>query len=152
MKDKKTIKSISRSFLSYILLVGVIIIGTSLMLTSCDSTKAETESQIADVVMKPDEVTLEVVQNADIQLVIADKNGNIDFSAFAVTTSGKQVPIPDNAEIKWWSSDPSVFTVTDNGTATAQGTGEAFCVIKMRRPVGGGIIVPNWDSARVAVF
>lgn len=149
MNNQVKNKNRPESIITFRLLAGAFIIATSCMLSGCDSTDAKTD-KISDVVMKPDEATLQLAQNNEIRIAL---DGNsVDFAAFALTESGKQVAIPEDATTTWTSTNAAVFTVTDKGVATGQGTGEAFCVIEMRRPPVTGIVVITFDSARVAVF
>lgn len=151
MKNKIRNKSISRSLIAILLITGTFLFATTLMLNGCDSTNSNEETdQIVDVIMKPDEAELQLAQNPDVQF--AGAVASVDFSAFAVTQSGEQVAIPEDAETTWSSTNTAVFTVTDKGVATGQGSGEAFCVIEMRRPPVSGIVVITFDSARVAVL
>src|SRR5699024_3968356 len=107
MKSKNTNKPIPWSFLSLMTKACAFFIAMTLILNSCDSTNADSEPKIADVIMKPDEAKLQIGQNAKIQ-ILKDSH-NVDFSAFAVTESGEQVSIPDNAETTWSSTNTAVF-------------------------------------------
>lgn len=89
------------------------------VLVGCDSNDA-TEPQdveIARVAISPATASLEVGER-------------VEFSALAVNTAGDTIAIPEGRlEWEWISSDPDVFTVDDDGTATGQSPGEEFCII-----------------------
>lgn len=55
----------------------------------------------------------------------------LEFFAFALDANGDTVDIEDlEVEWEWWSSDPDVFTVEEDGTATGVNPGEAYCVVE----------------------
>jgi hypothetical protein len=76
----------------------------------------------------------------------------VGFSAFALTAQGDTVDTAGlNIEWRWWSSDPSVFTVEEDGTATGRSPGEEYCVVEAT--ILSGLSNFNGrDSAFVMVF
>lgn len=112
-------------------LMALVLTG-ALVLVGCDSNdNTGYENQIARIEISPDSVSLGVGEQAD-------------FSVVALTASGDTVR---DVSLEWWSTDPSVFTVEDDGLATGQEPGSAFCNVEVnaRRFVGR-------DSAFVSVF
>lgn len=121
--------------LSFLLLACV------LVLVGCDSNGTDDEPEIADVIISPDSVSVAV-------------GDQVDFSAVALTAAGDTVR---DVTFQWASSDPSVFTVSNDGTATAQGSGTAFCGVKppddAATAAGKAALVPiGLDSAFVSVL
>lgn len=77
--------------------------------------------EVVDVIISPDSAEF----NAEEQL---------QFSAFVVTDEDDTIAAEDldvEWEGEWWSSDPEVFTVEDNGLATGHNSGEAFCILEL---------------------
>jgi hypothetical protein len=97
------------------------------------------DHQVHEIVIFPDSAFFEVGEQ-------------VQFSAFALTAAGDTVDTSDlDIEWDWWSTDTDVFTVEDDGTATGQNPGEAFCVIEATILVG----TQNFngrDSAFVFIF
>jgi len=129
-------------------LAALVLTGT-LVLSGCDSTDANEEPQIEELIISPGSANLAVGEQ-------------MDFSVAALTASGDTIR---DLDLRWWSSDPAVFTVGNNGTATGQAPGEAFCKVELtddatntathlkaayfkaaKRPF------PGLDSAFVSVF
>jgi plastocyanin len=94
-----------RAFIMALALTG------ALVLAGCDSTDANEEPQIETLVISPSNVSIEVGEQ-------------VNFSVAALTASGDTVR---DLDLRWWSSDPDVFTVDGNGMATGQAPGDAFC-------------------------
>jgi plastocyanin len=95
-----------RAFIMALALAG------TLVLAGCDSTDANNEEpQIEALIISPSSVSIEVGEQ-------------VNFSIAALTASGDTVR---DLDPRWWSSDPDVFTVDGNGTATGQAPGDAFC-------------------------
>lgn len=91
-----------------------------LMLSSCssDDTTGPQSQQISVIVISPENASIEVGEQ-------------LEFSAFALTASGDTVDTAElDIEWQWWSNDPEVFTVEENGVATGHSPGEAYCVIE----------------------
>jgi hypothetical protein len=90
-----------------------------------------------------------VISPSTASVAVGDE---VSFSAFALTAQGDTVDTADlDIEWRWWSSSPSVFTVEDDGTATAHSPGEEYCVVEATILRG----LPNFtgrDSAFVMVF
>lgn len=110
----------------------------TLILLGCDSNDpGSTTDEITGIRMIPDSVAMEVGQQAD-------------FSIVAVTESGDEIQDHD-LDVRWWSTDTTVFTVSSDGVAIGQGAGEAWCMAeaealsKSQRFVGR-------DSARVVML
>lgn len=96
-------------------LIAVILIG-SLAVIGCDTNETES-NEIVEISMEPQNATLEAGETAD-------------FSIVALTASGETVEAADH-DVRWWSTDTTVFKVTNDGNVTAQGEGEAYCVAEM---------------------
>lgn len=138
----------------------------TILMASCDDNIAgpENQNEIARVVMSPDNASIEVGETIHFSLVALTASGDTLEDVLQWASSNKVQSPGKRAErtditVKWWSTDPSVFTVEENGIATGQGTGTAYCKIKAIERVqtagktGGTRIIPIlWDSAFVAVF
>lgn len=101
------------------IVLGAIVVASLSALVGCDSndTSDPPEVEIAQVAISPDSATIEVGEQAE-------------FSALAVSAAGDTIAIPEGRlEWEWISSDPDVFTVDENGTASGQSPGEEYCII-----------------------
>ena len=94
--------------------VALVLIG-ALILIGCDSTGVTEEPEITELLISPGSVSLEVGKQ-------------VDFSAAVRTASGDTIR---ELDLRWWSTDSNVFTVTDNGTATGQNPGSALCKVEV---------------------
>lgn len=131
--------AVSNAFISNLMpAVTVVLLAGVLILAGCDSNGAADEPEIADVIISPDTVSIAV-------------GDQIDFSAVALTADGDTLR---DVTFQWASSDPSVFTVADDGMATAQGPGTAFCGVKPPDDVASktALVPIGLDSAFVNVF
>ena len=103
------------SLFKYIL---AFVLGGLLVLTGCDSTDAtEPEDEIADVAITPENATLAVGEE-------------VDFSVAALTAAGDTVRNVDLV-LNWESTDPTVFTVANEGVAVGQDPGTAYCTVEV---------------------
>lgn len=112
MSANSPVHSASRSFvcrLATLVLMGAMILG------GCDSTDANEEPSIEELIISPSSINIAVGEQAS-------------FSAVALTASGDTIR---DLDLRWWSSDPAVFTVQDNGIATGQAPGDAFCKVEL---------------------
>jgi len=82
-------------------LAALVLTGT-LVLSGCDSTDANEEPQIEELIISPGSANLAVGEQ-------------MDFSAVALTTSGDTIR---DLDLQWWSTNSTVFTVESNGIAT----------------------------------
>lgn len=109
--------SVFRSFISSLL---TLVLTGVLVLTGCDLLDAEDENEdegpIHAIAISPDSVAISVGEQ-------------VNFSVVALTASGDTVRDPDLA-IRWWSTDSTVFTVEEDGLATGQGSGTAYCMVE----------------------
>lgn len=105
------------------MLTAALLLACAFAATGCDSNgsaneeDAVDEPEIASVAISPDSVSIAVGEQ-------------VDFSAVALTASGDTVQDAD-LDVEWWSTDPAVFTVDNDGLATGQDSGKAFCMIEM---------------------
>lgn len=119
----------------------IIVIGM-LMLVGCgDDNPADSSANqdIDEVVISPDSASFAAGEM-------------MDFSAVALTAEGDTVR---DVNFIWKSSDPDVFTVQDNGTATGQAPGTAYCGVGVpdESPDKKLKLVPiGLDSATVHIF
>jgi hypothetical protein len=100
-------------------------------------------------------------QNDQIeQIVITPQIASIpvgeqfEFSTAGVNADGDTVDISDmnlGLEWNWWSTDPDIFTVDDNGIATGMQSGEAFCILDFTEPESR-LKFTGRDSAFVFIF
>jgi hypothetical protein len=92
-----------------------LVLTAALILTGCDSTDANEDPQIEELIISPSSVNIAVGEQAD-------------FSAVALTAAGDTIR---DLALRWWSTDSAVFTVEDNGVATGQAPGEAYCKVEL---------------------
>lgn len=97
------------------------LIGTLVSTVGCDSNDVaeEPEPAIEEFAFTTDSVALEVGQEADFSDLLV-----------GLTADGDTVEDPD-LDLEWWSTDPDVFTVDNDGKATALDTGRAYCMAEM---------------------
>jgi hypothetical protein len=115
-----------------------------LVLAGCDSTDANEEPQIEELIISPSSVNIAVGEQAD-------------FSAVALTVSGDTI---HDLDLRWWSTDAAVFTVEDTGIATGQAPGTAYCKVELADDAASTTnhlkvakrTFDGLDSAFVAVF
>ncbi|NBC65875.1 MAG: hypothetical protein GVY07_09510 [Bacteroidetes bacterium] len=124
----------------------IIILITGMLNIGCEDNNptesGEDELKGAEVIIEPQNVSMEVDEQ-------------VDFAAFVVSASGDTVNEDFNIQWNWYSSNPEVFTVQNNGIATGQNSGEAFCIVEAS--TGNSKIVAKMvpiglDSARVFLF
>lgn len=116
MSDNMHVHSIFYSFVSSFL---ALVLTGGLVLTGCDLIGAEDESEespVTSIEISPDSVSMAVGEQ-------------VDFSVVALTASGDTVQDAD-LTVRWWSTDSTVFTVEEDGLATGQGSGTAFCMVE----------------------
>jgi hypothetical protein len=110
----------------------------ALTLTGCDLFEADEEDPIEGIAIVPDSVSIQVGEQ-------------VHFSVVALTASGDTVRDADINTNRWWSTDSTVFTVGEDGLATGQGTGSAFCVVEATvgedGPQAGKKTAPNQITA-----
>jgi plastocyanin len=95
-------------------IIALFLIG-ALVAAGCDSTDANEEPEIEELVISPSSVTMAVGEQ-------------VTFSAVAVTAQNDTLR---DLDLRWWSTDSAVFTVADNGTATGQTRGSAYCKVEL---------------------
>ena len=122
---------------------GIILMSlVMLLLSNCEEEEKETQVPTAErVIIQPKNAAFHVGEQRD-------------FSAFVITASGDTVDIDNpDIELKWWSSDTTVFTVKNAGTATGQNPGEAYCIVEITIPDGTSLkrLFTGRDSAFVSI-
>ena len=120
---------------SVILLVLVV-------MAACDTTESATnESEIDQIRIMPRTAEIPVGDQVDFSLVALSANGDTLRDA--------------NLEIRWWSSDSTVFVVAEDGVASAVNDGSAFCMVEAIEQDGSagkrGALFTGRDSAFVRV-
>lgn len=99
------------------LLTSIIVTGALLITTGCDTNDPEDDwSDIAEVRISPDSVAI-------------SPGETVDFSFTLLSETGE--PLDVDLNTRWESTDTSVFSVEDNGLATAKASGSAKCVIEV---------------------
>lgn len=95
--------------------------GTLAFAVGCDSNDVgeEPDPEITGFAFTTDSVALAVGEEADFSDLVV-----------GLTAEGDTVEDPD-LDLRWWSSDPDVFTVDNNGRAAALDTGRAYCLAEM---------------------
>jgi hypothetical protein len=123
-----------------ILIMAFVFVGVFIFSGCSDDDAVELpDHQVHEIVIFPDSAFFEVGQQ-------------VEFSAFALTAAGDTVDTSDlDIEWEWWSTDPDVFTVEDDGTATGQSSGDALCVIEATI-LRGTQNFTGRDSAFVFIF
>ena len=124
-------------FLMVFALVGIVI------LSSCEKDD-DVDPQIDQIIIIPRSASIAVGEQ-------------FEFSAVGITATGDTIERADldlDLEWIWWSTDPYVFTVEDDGTATGHAPGEAFCVLEFSQSESQSNL--KWlhfnDSVTVHVF
>ncbi len=111
------------------------------MLNSCDKDE-DTEPQNEHI-----EQILIIPQNASIAV-----GEQLEFSTVGITTDGDTLPTSGmGLEWNWWSTDPYVFTIDNDGTATGQNPGEAFCILDFTESTSR-LKFSGRDTAIVLIF
>lgn len=129
--------------------LGSLLLAALLVWIGCDSNDAvEEEPEFVEVVilLDRDSVSLEVGEQ-------------FDFSSGAITASGDTVQ-DHNLDVRWWSTDTTVFTVDNNGVATGQNPGRGHCMVEItdqvaNTSVNSKAVAPKFvgrDSLVVHVF
>jgi hypothetical protein len=119
-------------FGSALLLLSVTLIG-------CDSTDVVTaDPEIIALRIQPDSASMPVGET-------------LDFSFVGLTATGDTVQNAD-VDVRWWSSDPAVFTVDETGTAVGHEEGTAYCVVELTDLSKAAASFTGRDSAFVFVF
>ena len=99
------------------------VLAAVIVLTGCDLAEVDDEDPIESIAILPDSVSISV-------------GDQVDFSVVGVTASGDTVRDADFS-LRWWSTDTTVFTVEDDGLATGQGSGTAYCKVEASEPTAG---------------
>lgn len=100
---------------AFIYSLAALMLAGALVLAGCDSTDANEEPEIEALIIAPSSVNIAVGEQAD-------------FSAVALTASGDTIR---DLDLRWWSTDSDVFTVENDGLATGQAPGEAYCKVEL---------------------
>ncbi len=120
----------------YVLVVAVLLVSVSVI--GCDTNEVA-DTEIVDISILPKSATIEEGESRD-------------FSVVGLTASGEEV---QDAQLdgRWWSTDSTVFTVTDDGTATGRDSGSAYCMVEVNSlsKVGEAQFVGR-DSAFITVL
>jgi hypothetical protein len=110
-------------------------------LTGCDSSEVDAPQGhgVERVVISPSTASIWV-------------GDEMSFSAFALTAQGDTVDTAGlDIEWRWWSSNPSVFTVEEDGTARGHSPGEEYCIVEATILRGQSNFTGR-DSAFVMIF
>lgn len=118
-----------------------------LMSSSCKdnnsvSSSEDDELDEARVVIEPENASFEYTNEQD-------------FSAYVISASDDTVNEDFNLNWNWYSSDPNVFTVQNNGAAKGQNPGEAYCIVEASTESGkiaAKLRFTGRDSAFVRIF
>lgn len=112
-----------RSSQTTVTFLGTAIFVVMFIISGCgdDDPASPQLKDVVDVIISPDSAEFSVGEQ-------------MQFSAFVLTEAGDTIATEDldiEWEGEWWSSDPDVFTVEQNGFATGQNPGEAFCIVAL---------------------
>ncbi len=112
-----------------------------IMLSGCDK-EDDTEPQ-------NDQIERILIIPQDASIAVGEQ---LEFSTVGITSDGDTVETAGmGLEWNWWSTDPEVFTVDNDGTATGQNPGEAFCVLDFAESTSR-LKFTGRDSAFVVIF
>lgn len=121
------------------------LVAALIIFAGCDSDEVAglENDEIADVIIAPDGAQIPVGEQRK-------------FSAMVVTVQGDTVAASEfDLAWDWFSSDTSIFTVQDDGTAEGVSPGEAFCIIEHRAAgasKAAGAAFVGRDSVVVMIF
>jgi len=105
----------------------------------CDSNDpATTEGEVAEIRITP--------ESADIAV-----GELVDFSLVALTATGDTAQ-GATLDVRWWSTDSTVFSVNASGEAVGQDPGTALCMVEVTELAKAGARFTGKDSAFVRVF
>jgi len=118
--------------------LGVATLIFSTILVGCDSNDMDdADGAVSEIRILPDSASIEVGDEAE-------------FSVVALTVAGETVDDAD-LDVRWWSSDSTVFTVEDDGSALGHVPGEAYCMVEVTDPSKAARFTGR-DSAFVVVY
>jgi hypothetical protein len=136
----KTIYVMKRSIQEFSFII--VLLMTAIMFGGCDEDDTEPQNdQIEQIVIMPQSASIPVGEQ-------------FEFATAGVTADGDTVDISDmnlGLEWNWWSTDPDIFTVDEDGIATGIESGEAFCILDFNEPVSS-LKFTGRDSAFVFIF
>lgn len=115
----------------------------AIMFSGCDKDD-DTEpqnDQIEQVVIIPQSASIAVGEQLEFSTAGITADGD------TIETSGMDLKL----EWNWWSTDPDVFTVDNDGIATGQNPGEAFCILDFAEATSR-LKFTGRDSAVVFIF
>jgi len=120
-------------------IISSVILVLTCAFVGCDSNDLDSPSnEIAEISIQPDSASIEV-------------GNQVDFSLTARSPSGEVIEDPA-LDINWWSSDSTIFTVTDDGLAIGQDSGMAYCIVETSGLSKSGRQFVGRDSAFVIVY
>lgn len=91
----------------------------SFTLIGCDSNDAATD-EVAEIQILPETASIPVGES-------------FDFDVVTLTDAADTIRNAD-LDVRWWSSDPAVFTVDKSGRAIAHEAGTAYCMVEATTP------------------
>ncbi len=115
----------------------------AIMFSGCDKDD-DTEpqnDQIEHIVIIPQSASIAVGEQLEFSTAGITADGD------TIETSGMDLGL----EWNWWSTDPDVFTVDNDGIATGQNPGEAFCILDFAEATSR-LKFTGRDSAVVFIF
>lgn len=115
----------------------LILIFISIGCDSDDVVGTEFETEIAEIRILPDSAQLDVSEQMDFELVALSETGDTVRDA--------------NLDVRWWSTDSTVFAVENDGAATGLEPGSAYCMVEVNELAKAARFTGR-DSAFVIVF
>ena len=104
------VRSLNCAFACVILLASFALIG-------CDSNDSSASDEISEIDIQPESASLAVGEREDFSIVLRDASGD---------------PAQDaDFDVRWWSTDTTVFDVNDEGAALAKNSGSAYCMVEV---------------------
>jgi len=115
----------------------LILILSSIGCDSDDVVGTEFETEIAEIRILPDSALLDVSEQMDFDLVALSESGDTVRDA--------------NLDVRWWSTDSTVFAVANDGMAIGLEPGSAYCMVEVNELAKVAPFTGR-DSAFVTVF
>lgn len=124
------VRPLNLAFLSSLLLASLLLIG-------CDTNDTSADGEITAVEIRPATASIEPGDREDFSVILRDAAGN---------------PLEDaDVNIRWWSTDTTVFKVSEDGAATGKNEGTAYCIVEATTLAKAARFVGR-DSAFVTVL
>ena len=115
-------KYVTARFRSFVLTAVPAILLGAILLAGCDLTEVEEDEPVEAIAILPDSASFSAGEQ-------------VEFSVVGITASGDTVRDAEFT-VRWWSTDSTVFTVDEDGSAVGENAGEAFCKVEATSVTG----------------